>query len=482
MRRRLFKKSRNVVEVLILGAVDVLSVLLVLRLSIFVRTDVLPLFYAHFPPDPPFRNPANLWWLLLVWVFFFYYEDLYTRRFSFWDEIEALVKVSFFSTAAMFAIISIGKLSLEISRTLMVVMGVLSIAFLPAIRTFAKKMLRRAGFFRRNVLILGASEPGRLIAQALKKEPHYGYVVTGFLDDDPDRIGTRIDGIKVHKGIDRAMAYVNRSSVTDIIIALSTAERERIRGLINTLQHKVDRILFVPDILGIVVLETTLVHFFHEQVFAFEIQNNLANPFNKLLKRCFDVLVSLLLLIILALPMLFIALMIKRGSRGPVFYRQRRVGRNGKQFWCYKFRTMYADADKRLKGLLASDPKARAEWEQSWKLKDDPRVTKIGQLLRRTSLDELPQLLNVIKGEMSVVGPRPVVQDEIVRYYKDMAELCFSVPPGVTGLWQVSGRTDTSYDYRVAFDAWYVKNWNLWLDIVILFKTVRAVLKREGAY
>jgi undecaprenyl-phosphate galactose phosphotransferase len=124
----------------------------------------------------------------------------------------------------------------------------------------------------------------------------------------------------------------------------------------------------------------------------------------------------------------------------------------------------------------------RREWEQIYKIKEDPRITRIGKFLRMTSLDELPQLINVLKGEMSLVGPRPVTQDEIVKYYKDTAELYFSVFPGITGLWQVSGRSDTSYDYRIALDSWYVRNWNLWLDVVILLKTVKVVLKREGAW
>lgn len=475
------KKIKNISEVAILLLVDLLSLIAIFELSILIRTTVLPLLHP-FPTEPPFKNPANLWWVLLVWIFFFWYENLYTKRFSFWDEVEALVKVCFFSTAGIFTIISIGKLSNEISRTLVVVMGILSVVLLPGIRIQAKNILRKAGFLRRKVLIIGATDSGRLIARALRKETNYGYQVIGFLDDDPQKFGSRIDGIKVHRGINKALAYTRRSGVTDLFIAVPSQERDRIRELIGSLQHKVDRLLFVPDMFGIVVLETTLVHFFHEQVFAFEIQNNLSRPMNILVKRLFDILVSILLLAFLAIPMTVIAVLIKLNSRGPIFFYQERVGKKGRTFKCYKFRTMHADAEKRLTRLLASNAKARQEWETHWKLKNDPRVTRIGSFLRTTSLDELPQLFNVIRGEMSIVGPRPVVQEEIEKYYKDMAELCFSVPPGITGLWQVSGRTETSYDSRIGFDSWYVKNWNLWIDIMIALKTVRAVLRREGAY
>lgn len=143
---------------------------------------------------------------------------------------------------------------------------------------------------------------------------------------------------------------------------------------------------------------------------------------------------------------------------------------------------MYENADSMLAGLLADSPDVRDRWEHYWKLDNDPRITRVGRFLRTTSLDELPQIFNVLKGEMSLVGPRPVTSAEIALHYKELADLCFSVRPGITGLWQVTGRSNTSYDYRVGLDSWYVRNWNLWLDIAILFKTVLIVIKKEGAF
>ncbi len=430
----------------------------------------------------PFRGFFDIWWVFVAWIFFLYYEGLYTKRFSFWDEIRALWKVSFFSTVGVLTIVSIGKLSDEMSRTVVLLMGSISLLSLPLLRMVVKKVLRRLGFLKRRVLILGAGETGKLIVKALKKEPNYGYEIKGFVDDDPDKFGREIDGVKIHKGTDRAETYIKRCDIDDLVIAMPGAGKERLQGLINGLQHKVDRILFVPDIFGIAVLGTNLQHFFHEEAFAFEMKNNLASPFNIFLKRSFDILMSIVLLPLLFFPMVLISLLIRIDSPGRAIFSQERVGRRGKTFRCYKFRTMFDGAEDRLEGLLKDDPEAKNIWEQNWKLNDDPRVTKIGWFLRTTSLDELPQIMNVLKGEMSFVGPRPVTQDEIDRYYKDMAELCFSVLPGISGLWQVSGRSNTSYDYRIALDSWYVRNWNLWLDIVILFKTVKIVIKREGAY
>jgi undecaprenyl-phosphate galactose phosphotransferase len=235
--------------------------------------------------------------------------------------------------------------------------------------------------------------------------------------------------------------------------------------------------------LGIAVLGTKLQHFFREQAFALELQNNLAKPFNIFIKRSFDFIVGSFLLLLLSVPIAFMCLLIKLDSPGPAIFSQERIGRKGRPFKCYKFRTMFKDAEEKVEELLHTNENIRREWEQARKIKEDPRITKIGKFLRTTSLDELPQLMNVLKGEMSLVGPRPAIQEEIEKYYRDnTAELYFSVPPGITGLWQVSGRSTTGYAYRIALDSWYVRNWNLWLDVVILLRTVKVVLKREGAW
>jgi undecaprenyl-phosphate galactose phosphotransferase len=443
---------------------------------------VLPLIYAGFPAEPPISQFSRVWWIFAVWFFFFHYEGLYTKRFSFWDEITALWKIAFFSTVAVLTIVSLGKLSEGVSRIVIILMGLLSLVIIPVMRLNMKRLLFNYGRFRRKVLILGAGETGKMIVRALKKELNYGYDIVGFLDDDPKKAETKVMDLKVHRGVDKAASYLRSSRVTDVIIAMPGAGKEKLQYLINGLQHKADRILFVPDMYGIAVLGTTLQHFFHEQAFALELKNNLARPLNVFLKRCFDLMISLLLLPFVMLSMLVIGMLIKLDSPGPIIFLQERVGRLGSSFRCMKFRTMYLDAEDRLKAILGSDPAAKKEWEKYYKLRDDPRVTAIGKFLRASSLDELPQLFHVLSGKMSLVGPRPVTQQEIDDYYQEAAQLCFRVPPGITGLWQVTGRSGTTYDYRIGLDSWYVRNWNVWLDIVILFKTLRVVLLREGAY
>jgi Undecaprenyl-phosphate galactose phosphotransferase WbaP len=474
-------RVKTTAELLIISLVDICSVLAIFHLSVMVRISVLPLFYTGFPSELQHKGFAHIWWIFIVWFFFFYYEGLYSKRLSYWDETRALCSVSFFSTVGIFTIVSIGKLSEEISRTVIILMGFWALLLLPLVRAIAKKVLRSIGLLKRRVLILGAGETGRLILKALRREPNYGYEVIGFVDDDTEKCGKRIEGVKVHRGVDKAGNYLKRCDITDIFIAMPGAGKERLQGLINQLQHKAERILFVPDMFGIAVLGTGLRHFFHEEVLAFEIENNLSNAFNIIIKRCFDIVMSLLMLPFLLICMGVLALLIRLDSRGPAIFSQERIGEKGRIFRCFKFRTMYVDAEERLTELFAQDPGTKREWEKRWKLKDDPRVTKIGRLLRSTSLDELPQILNVLKGEMSLVGPRPYLP----RERKVMGEHDHTIlltKPGITGLWQVSGRSSMSYEYRINLDSWYVKNWNLWLDIVILFKTVRVVIKREGAY
>lgn len=200
------------------------------------------------------------------------------------------------------------------------------------------------------------------------------------------------------------------------------------------------------------------------------------------IKRMFDIFFSLTCLA-LGLPLFgLLALIVKLSSKGPVLYGHERIGRGGKFFKCYKFRTMYADADERLKKLLDSDPDLKQEWESSFKLKKDPRTTPIGKFLRKTSLDELPQFLNVLKGDLSVVGPRPVVELEVMKFFGPKATKILSIRPGLTCLWQVSGRSDTSYSRRISLDEQYVDKRSLALDMKIIARTVPAMFGSKGAY
>jgi undecaprenyl-phosphate galactose phosphotransferase len=357
-------------------------------------------------------------------------------------------------------------------------MFALSIMFMPLIRLRVKRFLYTAGMMRRKILIVGSGEAAQSAYKAITNEPNLGYEVVGFIDDAP--AAEKIGCFKVHHGTDKIERYINSAEIHDVVVAKPELEKDKLINLINHIQHKAENTLFIPDIGGIAVSGTELRHFFREQTMILEIRNSLAHPLTYTTKRLIDYMAGLLVFIISIPGLIYISRRIKKDSPGPAFLMQERIGKNGKPFMCYKFRTMYEDAEERLEEILATDPAAKEEWEKYWKLKNDPRITKVGSWLRSTSLDELPQVLNILKGEMSLIGPRPYLPRER-EFLTEEGHIILRLPPGITGLWQVSGRSDTSYNFRLAMDSWYVKNWDLWLDVMIVFKTIGVVLNREGA-
>ncbi|MBD3808512.1 MAG: exopolysaccharide biosynthesis polyprenyl glycosylphosphotransferase, partial [Epsilonproteobacteria bacterium] len=267
-----------------------------------------------------------------------------------------------------------------------------------------------------------------------------------------------------------------------VFINSKSMELDELQKLIDYEIRRRKEVVFIPLVNEYNMTQSHIYELSNARTNLVELHNRLKSKFRIALQQVFNYLLAVLILPIL-LPIIgVLAYLIKKESPGPIFFAHNRVGKNGKIVPTLKFRSMFQDAKERLEKLLEEDEEIRKEWETNFKLKNDPRVTKIGAILRKTSLDELPQIFNVLKGEMNFVGPRPVVQKELDLYYKEDAEYYHMVKPGITGLWQVSGRSDTDYDFRVATDKWYVRNWSLWLDIVILFKTVKVVLFREGAY
>lgn len=236
----------------------------------------------------------------------------------------------------------------------------------------------------------------------------------------------------------------------------------------------------IPTLRGMPLDSTDMSFIFSHEVMIFRVQQNLAKWSSRIIKRIFDIIGSLSILIILSPVLIYICKKVKEDG-GPAIYGHERIGKGGVSFKCLKFRSMVINSKEVLAELLDRDEDAKKEWDSTFKLKNDPRITPIGQFLRRTSLDELPQLFNVLKGEMSLVGPRPIITAELERY-NDEVDYYLLSKPGMTGLWQVSGRSDVDYETRVYLDAWYVKNWSMWNDIAILFKTINVVLKKDGAY
>jgi Undecaprenyl-phosphate galactose phosphotransferase WbaP len=428
-------------------------------------------------------EPPNVQWLVTqdvqrywAWLgvagvglgFFLVRYRHYSDRKPFWSELgETLMAL------LVLAVLDLAVLALtrwNSSRLWWALVWPLAMVCVPLGRGLARSLMRRAGVWQRPTLIVGNGPNAHEAVAALNSEPALGFAVVEL-----------VDATQASKAMSEKLRQWAKVPGAQFVLAMEHGQNDLREDLLRSLVHwKAEDVSVVPAMRGVPLFGTDMSYFFSHEVAMLKLRNNLRYWPARLLKRVFDLFAALVLLVLGALPLLYIALRIRRDG-GPAIFAHQRVGQSGKVFPCFKFRTMQVDAEERLRELLANDPAARAEWEREFKLRNDPRITPIGHFLRRTSLDELPQLFNVIRGEMSLVGPRPVIRAELVRYGDDV-DYFLMVRPGMTGLWQVSGRNDTGYDTRVYLDTWYVKNWSLWYDIAILFKTIRVVLNREGAY
>jgi undecaprenyl-phosphate galactose phosphotransferase len=473
----------TLLKILCLVIIDLLAFYVSLFISWVVRSEILSFVLPDLPSflQFPYSYFLSFWWIPAIFIFFLFYEDLYERNLPFWDEVRITVKAVSLATLTVMAIVTLGKMQDKISRLVLLGTWAASIFTFPLFRLWGKTLLYRMGLWRERVLILGAGSAGRLVMEGLQRERHMGYDVIGFLDDDERKHGDIIRGKKVFGKVRHFSRFVKELNIVTVIVAMPSLPSERLARLTSAVQNHSPNTMVIPDLRGIALLNTGLVHLFYEELFLMNIRNNLKSAPNRFVKRLFDIALSVVLLPMLLPVIGIIGAVIRFETPGPAIYRHDRIGKDGKTFRCYKFRTMQKDAEEKLMEMLENNAEARSEWEKNWKLKDDPRITRIGRFLRKTSLDELPQIFNVIKGEMSFVGPRPYLLREREELKESIHLIC-STKPGITGLWQVSGRSNTGYEYRLKLDAWYVMNWSLWFDIAILFKTVRVVAKREGAY
>jgi Undecaprenyl-phosphate galactose phosphotransferase WbaP len=475
---------KNILKIASLFFVDVLAFYCSLLLAFYSRK-ILDLFYPHLSPQVSLSHFLRIWWMPAIFLSFIAYERLYFKRLPFWDETKELFKAISASTIAVFTIITLGKMVGEISRLTVLFLWCSSLFFFPLFRLIGKRILYAVGLWKDSVIIIGAGAAGFDTAKGINGDKHLGYHVIGFLDDN-EGTGKEIiiedTTYRVFGKIRHFKKFVRHLNISTVIIANPSLSVEKLSELTSEIQKYTKSVLLVPDVKGVALTNTELYHLFVEQLFLLKINNNLKSPFNRLVKRIFDLTLAVLFLPLLLPLIAVIGLLIKLDSPGPVFHIEDRFGKNKSIFRCNKFRTMYLDNDTLLKSYLSSHPDIAAEWHTFKKLRGyDPRVTRIGNFLRKTSLDELPQIFNVFTGEMSLVGSRPFLprEEPDMKYYIDTILL---TPPGITGLWQVSGRNKLTFDDRLRIDAWYVLNWSLWLDIVILLKTIRVVLRKEGAY
>jgi len=383
---------------------------------------------------------------------------------------------------AAMALTFVTKTGPQFSRAIIAGGWLISLGALPLSRAIVRRLLTAAGLGGPRAIVLGAGTPGKQVIRSLLSQRPPSLRPIAIFDDDPALHGKILEGVPVLGSLSQAANWASKQGVRAAIIAMPGMRSESLLQIIDRHGRHFVQLLIVPDLSGLSTADT------HARdvggLLALEMRKNLLLAHNRVIKRIMDLLLTLMTAAFTLPVLTIISLAIWLESGRPIFYGHLRVGRDRREFVAWKFRTMVKNANEVLQEHLHRNPELRAEWDANQKLRNDPRLTRVGRILRRLSLDEFPQLWNVLRGEMSIVGPRPmrpIVQEEIAKYGESFS-LYTQVLPGLTGLWQVSGRSEVSYEERVGMDTYYVRNWSLWLDFIILGKTFWAVLGGRGAY
>ena len=426
-----------------------------------------------------------------------YSKGHYSRFKGLWEEWGELTKLSLSILGMTIGVLFIAKTNF--SRAWLLGSWTLILISIPLVRCYTKTVLHNQGKWLTPAIILGSGQNAVDAALALESDFNMGYRVIGLAEIDRlnATVEANTDGLALTRSAkdpitrkEHIFALIHsKQKLLNIIeetkpyfvLALEPGEHSKYQSFVSEVMLHSQNFSIIPPLKGVPLVGAEISPIFRHDVLHLKIRTNLSSWKVNLSKRIFDMFFATVVLILLS-PMLLIVSALIKSDGGSVFFSQRRVGFKGSTFGCLKFRSMCTDSDDVLERLLASDDKLRKEYLDTQKLKDDPRITRIGKIIRKYSIDELPQLFNVLLGQMSLVGPRPVRPDELLSHYGESADLYKSSPPGITGLWQVSGRNNLDYQTRVRLDSWYVQNQNFWGDLKLIVKTVGVILKGEGAY
>ena len=391
---------------------------------------------------------------------------LYQKRILFWDELPLILETVFIFAILHGALVWI--FHSPMAKSLWLVSWATSPFAIMLSRAGMKKVLMKTGLWQLKAVCIGTDFLAQQFLRLTQMEPTLGIDIQDCLAVPIQPDGEMSDFFKKIRSL---------GNFNFLIVATQDASAFK---LYQILVNEFSAVHLVPPLQGISLLGLQTQFFFSHEVFLLSPQSPWIQRSQEKFKRILDVVGAGILLIFLSPLIVFLTVAI-RMSGPKVFFKQRRHGYKGELFECIKFRTMVLDAEAKLQAVLESDPIAKKEWEEKTKISNDPRITQIGQFMRRTSLDELPQLWNVFRGDMSLVGPRPILLHEDVKYGKDLL-VYKKFRPGMTGLWQVSGRSNTSYEFRIFLDSWYVRNWSPWYDLAILIKTLGVIFEKKGAY
>lgn len=416
-----------------------------------------------------------------IYIAFIAAARTYRRIIPFWQRVESLFYSSIYSIIAVLLFFFVRASSTEHSIAFLALLWLASFICLVIMRYLLKRILDERNIFQIPLLIIGAQEEALAFTKAINNDIGMSsYKIVGLISD---RIPVKgLENYPLLGDFKDIEKIIKTTGINNVLIAIPYLEQVKMQNIIHRVQPLVKNICIIPNLTAIpmgggIDVET----FFTEKIMLIRVRNNLERRLNRIIKYLFDMVLTIVGTICISPFLVIIAIWIYKDSPGPVIFKHMRVGKDGKEFPCYKFRSMCVDAKEKLEELLQNDPEARAEWKRDFKLKHDPRITKSGAFLRKTSLDELPQIFNVLKGEMSLVGPRPIIKAEMERYGNYIDDYLM-VRPGIAGMWQCSGRNDVDYTERVHMDSWYVRNWSVWLDIMILWRTFKAVFAKKGAY
>jgi Undecaprenyl-phosphate galactose phosphotransferase WbaP len=470
--------------------IAILLALMAADLTCFALGDLILHLLAAPPALALFRNrslgqPNTVIDLMMIIALVFvgarYLVGDYSRRQLFWDGARSTTTALLVSGTAYSAAVSLlepGGLMAGISVWLGIIFA------LPTARQGMRVLLGKVGLWHLPTAIIGTSPMAQEVVPVLGQQLALGLKVLWVVPETPEKhLSSAFAGLSpLIVPHDQLTAALMQAGCHQVILVPDDRTNANQNDLIDQLVGADIAVAIVPSLRRLPLYGLSTNYFFGKDLLLLQVRNNLARLPQRIIKRSLDVIGAILLGLLLAPVFAMFAFLIWKEDRGPVFFRQNRVGRAGRDFICWKFRTMVVDAEDQMVRWETEDPVLLARYcESNFKLQTDPRVTRVGTWMRRKSLDELPQLFNVLLGDMSLVGPRPLLRRELPDYGA-VISLYERVRPGITGLWQISGRSHTTFAERISYDEWYIKNWTVWYDLVILLQTVWVLACGEGAY
>lgn len=438
---------KNYLSRFILIVSDLFSIYMALYFAHALRISVNSWMSIDFSGNLDMYINNDFIYLIVIIVFF--HEAIYKYRYDFWEETRLIIKGLFLSFVIVLSILALSKNIDNYSRFIIVFSFLFMGFIIPLVKNFTKKFLFKVGWWKRGAEICGNDA---YIKEEIFGNPYLGYI------------------------------HSNHTQAQTVFIDTNNISADDLQKHLDTNLKEKKEVLFIPLLQSYNLADARIIELSNARKNLIVVENALLKKRNVWIKKISDMLLSIILFPFFIILFIFIVIFMKKEEpKGRIFFKQKRMGHNGKEFVCYKFRSMYEDGDAILAAYLKDHPEEIVCYDKYHKYKNDPRITKIGRILRKTSLDELPQIINVLRGEMSLIGPRPYMLNEKPKI-GDKVDMVLAVKPGITGLWQVSGRSEVDFDSRVDMDVWYTRNWNLWLDLVILIKTIKVVLFRNGAH